>query len=130
MAAEAAVRGNIATLILSTVAPQTQLAAAVTLQLPAGSGRSFDVLVNAPPGVTQADPGSPFFAGRIAFFGPIHHMHDGGATFLVPLTHPEPGGGARALAAIPGAGGEVNITVVPSQGHSAPVIKAVSVQSF
>ena len=130
MAAEAAVRGNIATLILSTVAPQTQLAAAVTLQLPAGSGRSFDVLVNAPPGVTQADPGSPFFAGRIAFFGPIHQIHDGGATFLVPLTHPQPGGGVRGLANLPGAGGEVNITVLPSHGHPVPVVKAVSVQSF
>jgi tyrosinase len=130
MATEAAVRGNIATLTLPTVTPQTQLVAAVTLQLPAESGRSFDVLVNAPPGVTQADPGSPFFAGRIAFFGPIQHIHDGGATFLVPLTHPQPGGGVRALAALPGAGGEVNITVVPSQGHPAPVVKAVSVQSF
>jgi tyrosinase len=49
--------------------------------------REFDVLVNAPEGVTQVDADSPYYAGTIAFFGPVmsgmEMSHN--ATFAVPL---------------------------------------------
>lgn len=59
----------------------------VTLPHPSGPGapRNFDVLVNAPPGVTSVDADSPYYAGTIAFFGHMPHMGMD-ATFNVPLT--------------------------------------------
>lgn len=91
---QAAVRGNVGTVALPKIAPQARLVAAVTVPRPPDGERSFDLLVNAPEGVTQAAPGSPFLAGRIAFFGPPMH-HDGEATFLVPLLH-APASGVHA----------------------------------
>ena len=69
------------------------LMAQVTLPHPSAtsSSRSFDVLVNAPPG-TQGGADSPFYAGTIGFFGNMTGMkmsHD--ATFIVPLAQ-EPAG--------------------------------------
>src|SRR5262249_44618376 len=94
--AKGAVRGNTATLALPNAAIQAHLndaqaqplAALVTLPHPSpvSSGRSFDVLVNAPANLAQAATESPFYAGTIAFFGAMTHMtmrHD--ATFVVPL---------------------------------------------
>src|SRR5262249_32341095 len=62
---------------------------AVTVARPDGLStlREFDVLVNAPPGITQVAADSPFYAGTISFFGPMmpgmRMSHD--ATFAVPL---------------------------------------------
>jgi len=109
------------------------LVAAVTLQPQPNGGRSFDVLVNAPPDITQAGPGSPFFAGRIAFFGPQRHAH-AGATFLVPLTQPQPGSDPNLIAPLSRglqSGGPIRIAVVPAQGSGpAPVVSAISVRSL
>jgi tyrosinase len=68
--------------------PRT-LIAEITMTRPDGLSnvREFDVLVNAPEGVTQVDADSPYYAGTIAFFGPVmsgmEMSHN--ATFAVPL---------------------------------------------
>jgi tyrosinase len=131
------VQGNVATLAVPRAAVQAHLAdtaprplvAAVTLPRPGGlsTARSFDVIVNAPAGVTKVDADSPYYAGTIAFFGPMmpgmHMSMD--TTFAVPLPKALPA--FTALAAAPSA--SLNIRVVPSRGQSgpAPVLKAVSV---
>lgn len=48
--------------------------------------RIFSVLVNAPPGNTDASPKSPYYAGTISFFGFMPGMKGMKATFSVPLT--------------------------------------------
>jgi tyrosinase len=114
------------------------LMAQVTLPHPSAtsSSRSFDVLVNAPPG-TQGGSDSPFYAGTIGFFGNMTGMkmsHD--ATFVVPLPRTlqafaipnTPGAPKNAKLAATNAT-TLNIRLVPSHGQSgpAPTIKAVSV---
>src|SRR4051794_19791476 len=122
--AEATVQNNVGMLSLPAVSG-SHLVAAVTLQPQSSGGRSFDVLINAPPDATQAGPGSPFFAGRIAFFGPQQHHAQAGATFLVPLTHPQPGSGPNLIAPLSRglqSGGAMRIAVVAAQGSGpAPV---------
>jgi tyrosinase len=131
VAASGAVRGNIASVKLPRLAAQARLVAAVTLPHPeAGGSRLFDVLVNAPPGVTHVAPDSPIFAGRIAFSGaPMGHMH-GPVTFLVPLPQQQSGG--RVLAQAVGKSNiDVTISVVPAQGAGrAPSLARVTVQAF
>ena len=63
------------------------LVAQVTLPHPRGSSaqRNFDVLVNAPPGISSIGVDSPYYAGTIAFFGAMPGMAMD-ATFNVPLT--------------------------------------------
>lgn len=67
------------------------LIAEVTLERPDGvsGAREFDVVINAPDGVTQVDGDSPYYAGTVAFFGPtMSHagmQHNAAATFAVPL---------------------------------------------
>src|SRR5262249_32956611 len=63
------------------------LVAQVTLPHPSAPSapRHFDVLVNAPPGLTSVDADSPYYAGTIAFFGYMPHKAMN-ATFHVPLT--------------------------------------------
>ena len=98
------------------------------------SVRSFDVLVNAPPGVTQGSTDSPYYAGTIGFFGAMTAMkmsHD--ATFVVPLPKKLQAFAAPSAPnnAPPSATSKttLNIRLVPSQGQSgpAPNIKAISV---
>ncbi len=68
--------------------PRT-LIAEITMTRPDGlsNTREFDVLINAPEGVTQVEADSPYYAGTIAFFGPVmsgmEMSHN--ATFAVPL---------------------------------------------
>jgi tyrosinase len=79
-----AIKGNSASFSIPAAAIKSNLAAAlgasliaqVTLPLPGAmsSGREFDVLVGAPPGVTQGGANSPYYAGTIAFFGNMMHM--------------------------------------------------------
>jgi tyrosinase len=129
--ASGTVHGNTGSVALPRLAAQARLVVAVTLPHPAAGGsRSFDVLVNAPPGVTHVAPDSPFFAGRVAFFGPsMGHMH-GPATFLVPLPQQQSGG--RLLAqAVGKPNTNVTISVVAAQGTGpAPALAAVTVQAF
>ncbi|MGH9561602.1 MAG: tyrosinase family protein, partial [Terracidiphilus sp.] len=133
-------KGNTATVKLSANALKTHLAAGsqaslfalVTLPRPTeGSpNRDFDVLVDAPPDISQVNPDSPYYAGTVAFFGGTMHMEgmSGDATFLVPLPQRKETFSASAL----GAGAEsvaVTIRVVPS-GGGASVLKAASVRAF
>ncbi len=68
--------------------PRT-LIAEVTMTRPHGlsNAREFDVLINAPEGTMQVEADSPYYAGTIAFFGPVmsgmEMSHS--ATFAVPL---------------------------------------------
>ena len=68
--------------------------AEVTVQrlLGTASPRQFTILINAPATLASAEPGSPFYAGTVSFFGPAHaHAHSSGqdmtqeATFVVAL---------------------------------------------
>jgi tyrosinase len=133
----AKVSGNGATVSVSADAVKAHLAegsphplvASVTLPRPTGlsSVRTFDVLVNAPPGVTHVDADSPFYAGTIAFFGPIMPgmKMSTDATFAVPLPrtlHAFTALGATAKAAA------LTIRVVPAHGGGhPPMLKSVSV---
>jgi tyrosinase len=120
---------------LADAGPRT-LVAEVTVARPAGlsSGRQFDILVNAPPGVTEAAPGSPYYAGTVAFFGPqmpgmtmpgMTMSHD--AIFAVPLPQ-----GVPAFTAMAATGNAtLNLRVVPSHatGGPAPTVKGVLVKA-
>jgi tyrosinase len=133
VAANGSVHGNIGTVALPKLAAQARLVVAVTVQRPAaGMGRSFDVLVNAPQGVTRVRADSPYFAGRVAFFGPaMHHMHGGNneATFLVPLLRHE--SKLKALGQLANVGTKLNISVAPSSGSGpATGLKAVSIMAL
>jgi tyrosinase len=95
-----------------------------------GAARSFDVLVNAPPGVTQVSAGSPYYAGTIAFFGaPMRRMNmPGDATFAVPLRRT-----LRAFGAAPSAASTtLTVRVVPSHGPAAnpPKLEALSIRAL
>lgn len=106
------------------------LVAAVTMTRPVelAGPREFDVLVNAPEGVTQVSADSPYYAGTFALFGaPMPGMHGHGGmdlTFSVPL--PRTLQAFTALAA--GADATLKIRVVPSHGQDkqAVTLKAVS----
>jgi tyrosinase len=133
----AAINNNSGTVTVPRAAIQNHLAATaqrpliaqVTLPRPGGlaTAREFDVLVNAPPGVTNTGPDTPYYAGTVAFFGPtmpgMNMSMD--TTFAVPLP--------KALPAFTKLGAAANATldirVAPSRGRRgpAPVLKAVSV---
>jgi tyrosinase len=105
------------------------LVAAITLPRPGGlsTTRAFDVLVNAPPGVTRAEPGSPHHAGTVAFFGPqmpgMHMTMD--TTFAVPLPKTLPA--FAALGAAENATLEIRLVPAHGQAGPAPTLKAVAV---
>lgn len=130
-----AVAANIATLTVPRAAVQSHLAAgqarplvaAVTMSRPTelAGPREFDVLVNAPEGVTQVSADSPYYAGTFALFGapmPGMHMH-GDLTFSVPL--PQTLHAFTALAA--GADAKLQIRVVPSHGEDKRTVSLKSV---
>jgi tyrosinase len=148
--ARGTVKANGASVVLSNAIIQSHLddalprplMAQVTLPHPGAtsSARSFDVLVNAPPGA-QGGADSPFYAGTIGFFGAMTGMkmsHD--ATFVVPLPKqlqafttlgaPNAAPGAPKNAKLAATNTTtLNIRLVPTRGQSgpAPKIKAVSV---
>ncbi len=130
--ADGVVRGNTAAVTLRQVPAQAQLMVSVTVPRPAqgstGDGRSFDVLLNLPPGVERVAANSPNYLAKVAFFGKhgAGHMHGKDeATFLVPLSR------AKALANAVGGVAKLTISVVPSQGAGpAPALTAVSVTAF
>ncbi len=132
-----AIRANVGSVVVPRAAIQSHIAetssrplmAQVTLPRPAGLStvREFDVLVNAPAGVTQVAADSPYYAGTFAFFGPMMPgmKMSTEATFAVPLPKTLP-----AFAALGAANSAtLNIRVVPSNGRGgpAPALKALSV---
>lgn len=109
-------------------APPTALIAEVTVERPQGlhNTREFDVLVNAPAGVTAVDADSPYYAGTVSFFGPpmsgMDHSHP--TTFAVPL--PQRLNLLKAGAAN-ATGGALEFRLVASSGQAAeafPVLDA------
>jgi tyrosinase len=124
----AAVRGHLA------ATGGRPLVAQITLPQPSGPTppREFDILVNAPEGVTQVSADSPYYAGTFALFGaPMPGMHGHGdmdLTFAVPLPKT-----LRAFTEL-GAAAEatLNIRVVPSHGPNKPAValKAVSLATL
>lgn len=112
------------------------LLAEVTIQRPTGlaAPREFTILVNAPAELNTAEPGSPYYAGTVAFFGPTmsHHesMHQGmakGSTFVVPLPR-----SLKAFQQPKTLQGSVplEIRVVPSTGEktAAPLLQRVAIR--
>jgi tyrosinase len=130
-------KANVASVVMPTATIQSHLSdtiprplvAEITVARPAGtsSAREFDVLVNAPAGVTQVAADSPYYAGTIGFFGPMMPgmKMSTEVTFAVPLPKT-----LQAFTA-PSATNKatLNIRVVPSNGQAAaaPALRAVSV---
>jgi tyrosinase len=108
------------------------LIAQVTLPHPVATSfaREFDVIVGAPPGLTEVTADSPYYAGTIAFFGSMMSMREEPteATFAVPL--PKTPEAFRGLEAERNA--LVDIRIVPTEGLGAiaPVLKAASVRAL
>ncbi len=86
-----AVKAGVATLAVApaqlTSSAGHPVIAKVRVPYPAtpDSPRIFAVLVNAPPGNTDASPTSPYYAGSVSFFGFMPGMKGMKATFSVPL---------------------------------------------
>jgi tyrosinase len=101
----------------------------VTRPQESSTAREFDVLVNAPPGVTQVSADSPYYAGTVAFFGPPMRAMamPMDSTFVVPL----PKRRETFLSTQGAAKQEVNIRIVPSQGKDAhaPTLKGLSLSA-
>ncbi len=101
---------------LAKAAPRT-LIAEITLERPSGlsNTREFDVIVNAPAGVTQVDADSPYYAGTLAFVGPVmsgmEMSHE--ATFAVPLPKK-----LEAFTTLKAASAKLDIRLVPSSGQA------------
>ena len=129
-------KANVASIAVPNAAIENHLSdsqplvAVVTIPRPSGlsNAREFDVLVNAPAGVTQVSADSPYYAGTVAFFGsmmPGMKMSED-ATFTVPLRK-----NLQAFTALRATGSTtaLNIRLVPSQEKNgpAPTLKAVSV---
>ena len=110
--------------------PQT-LIAEITMARPDGlsNTREFDVLINAPEGVTQVDADSPYYAGTIAFFGPVmsgmEMSHN--STFAVPLPQT-----LKAFSNLGATSTTLEIRLVPSSGQapkSTPVLDATIISA-
>jgi tyrosinase len=129
--------------------PGLTLIAEIALARPADPGavREFDVLINAPDDLATVSPDSPYYAGTLAFFGPvmIHGEHgghgghsghggnaaaaDAGASFAVPLPR------KPTLFALDGTkSAPVKIRLVPAgRGTSVPaaqIVKSVQLHAL
>lgn len=98
----------------------------ITLQRPAGPGRSFHVAVGGPAGA-NITPDSPYYAGTISFFGKPMEMagmnHE--STFAVPLPRTQAAFPAAAAGAM-----SLNVRLVPAGGAGgpAPVLRGATVR--
>jgi tyrosinase len=135
----ATIKNNVASVAVPRAAIQAHVAAsaprplmaAITIPRPEGtsSTRTFDVLINAPADVQHVGADSPYYAGTLAFFGPMMPgmKMSADATFAIPL--PQKLQALTAPAAAAAATTTLNIRVVPAngQGGAAPALKALSV---
>jgi tyrosinase len=132
-ALKAAVKGNASTLSIPREVVRKHLSTAescllaeVTVQRPTGAlqTREFDVIVGAPPEVTDVDADSPYYAGTLAIFGHMHHGMPESLTFAVPLPKKPAAFHGLEAAQVP-----VNIRVVATRARDiAPLLKAVTVR--
>lgn len=138
----AAVKGTVAKGVGSvqlSAAAAGPVVMAVKVTRPAGKSapRTFDLLINAPAGVTKVEADSPYYGGTIGFFGPAMHGMADDATFTLPLPQATR---TAALAANP-AGQAANaqqapttleVRLVPTHNPTAaaPSLKGVSLQTL
>ena len=117
---------------LAANAPARPLVALITVPRSAdpSSARQFDVLVNAPPDVTEVSADSPYYGGTVSFFGPAMAGMAHEATFAVPLSPtlkalsaPTPAKGVKAGTLL-----EIRLAPSSAKDKPAPTLKAVSVQ--
>lgn len=127
------VRNGVGTVALAAAQSDNQVAQITVTRRPgADSPRQYTILVNAPEGVTTAEPGSPYYGGTIGFFGPSMSGMPHDSTFTVPL-HQAP---LRKLAASAKAGAnaapqQLQLRLVPGDGVGAALpIKALSLQAM
>ncbi|MCG5240190.1 tyrosinase family protein [Azospirillum doebereinerae] len=114
-------------------APTGPVVAAVTVPRSADptAAREYDVLVNAPAGVTEAGADSPYYAGTVGFFGPAMPGMAHDATFAVPLPQR-----LQAMTTLNQTNKQASATLefrlVPAYDKSAaaPAVKAVSVHTL
>ncbi|KAA0585201.1 tyrosinase family protein (plasmid) [Azospirillum oryzae] len=138
---KAPVRGTVAKGVGSvqlSAAPSSPVVMAVKVSRPAGTGasRNFDLLINAPAGVTKVAADSPYYGGTIGFFGPAMHGMADDATFTLPL--PQAAHTAAlaqsptANAAAPAASATLEVRLVPTNGSptTTAAVKAVSLQAL
>jgi tyrosinase len=111
-------------LLANAAAPAPILEVTLARPVGASASREFDVLVGAPAGVTNAAPGSPYYAGTIAFFGPLMAgMKMPDVTFAVPLPST-----LHAFTAMSAASSQtLTVRVVPTHRGAAPTLKALAV---
>jgi tyrosinase len=109
----------------------TSLIAEVTVTRPdeRSALREFDVIIGAPPGVTEVGADSPYYAGTIAFFGKMASMEGMSreATFAVPVPkRPETFRGTEGVA-----NPTISIRIVPSQKSvkAAAMLRSVTLKS-
>jgi tyrosinase len=124
-AVKGAIKGHVASVALPSDAIKNHLSAAATPSLIAeitlprpnsmSVAREFDVVVGAPPDVSQVGADSPYYAGTIAFFGSMMNMKgmSTDATFSIPL--PKASEAFHNLEAAKNV--SVSIRILPSQGH-------------
>jgi tyrosinase len=137
--AKGTVKGNTASVLVPADAIKIHLAASlgasliaeITLPRPSenSSAREFDVVVGAPPSLTEVGADSPYYAGTIAFFGNMMNMKmPADATFAIPL----PKAPEAFLNFEAAKNALVNIRIVSSQGHGgrAPALKAASIRAL
>ena len=139
MATKGSVSANVASVELPNALIKRHLAgqlprpliAEITLPRPTGlsNTREFDVLVNAPDDLTQVAADSPYYAGTIAFFGPVMPgmKMSADATFAVPLPKT-----LQAFTQLGATHTRLNIRIVPSTGqvaHVTPVHAAAIIGS-
>lgn len=102
--------------------------AEITVDRPAclAVSREFDVLVNAPDDIDRVEPGSPYYAGTISFFGPgmpgMAMSHT--TTFTLPLPRR-----LQAFSQLVAGNAHLDIRLVPSSGGAkeAPVVRGVTI---
>jgi tyrosinase len=130
----AVVKGNVGSASVPTTALKSHLSAIrapeifaeITLPVPhvGSAAREFDVIVNAPAGLTRVSADSPYYAGTIAFFGNMRHMVDDEATFSVPLPR-----SPATFADVGSVTSTVNIRIVPSSGSSgSPQLRSILIR--
>ena len=106
------------------------LVAEVTVPYPSAAPepRAYNVLVGAPTNVTDVDAKSPYFAGRIAFFGSMSHGHGtpGYATFAVPLPKTQ-----QAFKSLAATNTTVEIRIVPVGGQTQrPLLRSAVIRAL
>ena len=132
-------KANVASVAVPNAAIENHLAdtlsqplvAVVTIPRPSGlsNAREFDVLVNAPPGVTQVSADSPYYAGTVAFFGIYDARHEnvGGCDLYRSAAQESASVHRAACKRANTTRAEYPVGAVTEKSGPAPTLKAISV---